>query len=388
MKVVLPTSNDSLKATKGAAVLPLVPEEPMVLTKENSIQLELATDPAHMMNSPKFKMSAYVLRGGEDVRTCILWQKDIPRIFHGLNLVGGQAQRQMVENLLADTALTLFNSDLDELATARRLIAANAAEAANPGVGADAAVLGQDLAGHTEPEDVINAIHSMITKILPRQILARVKRYLRRECRKPADMKVRIYLQHILRINRSEFQHLPPYRADQNLSDEEILDIVLFGTPKFWHKEMDRQGFDPMNHDINQVVDFMEQIEAAEDFDPNPKNKSKDKSKGKGKNNQPKKSGNGKSNEFCLYHGECSHSTEDCSVIKSLASQKKAKTSNSNNRGNSSGNWKKRAEEHGNKSKKDWAAFIKKEVKKGVDKGLAKKKSAKLLRKENSTSMP
>ena len=137
---------------------------------------------------------------------------------------------------------------------------------------------------------------------------------------------------------------------------------------------MDRQGFDPMGHDINQVVDFMEQIEAAEDFDPNPKNKSKDKSKGKGKNNQPKKSGNGKSNEFCLYHGECGHSTEDCSVIKSLASQKKAKTNNSNNRGNSSGNWKKRAEEHGNKSKKDLAAFIKKEVKKGVDKGLAEKK--------------
>ena len=75
-KVVLPT-NDGPKPSKNSGLLPLVPVEPIAHTKDNSIGLYLATNPNDMDNSPKFKMQAYILRGGEDVRTVLNWQKDL-----------------------------------------------------------------------------------------------------------------------------------------------------------------------------------------------------------------------------------------------------------------------------------------------------------------------
>ena len=53
------------------------------------------------------------------------------------------------------------------------------------------------------------------------------------------DMKVRIYMQHLLRMKMGELEMLPPFRADQILSNDELLDIVLYGTLKSWQKEMD-----------------------------------------------------------------------------------------------------------------------------------------------------
>jgi len=48
------------------------------------------------------------------------------------------------------------------------------------------------------------AIQEMVTVLLPTKILQRVKRYFRREARKPIDMGIRTYLMHIIRINSQE----------------------------------------------------------------------------------------------------------------------------------------------------------------------------------------
>ena len=107
----------------------------------------------------------------------------------------------------------------------------------------------------------------MIKNMLPAKALQKVKNYLRRHCRKPHDMKVRSYYQHLLRINREELKLLPPFKSENRLSPEELTDIVLFGTPKSWQREMDRQGFDPMEKEITAVIDFLEQIETSEEGD-------------------------------------------------------------------------------------------------------------------------
>ena len=64
-------------------------------------------------------------------------------------------------------------------------------------------------------------------------------------------MKVRIYMQHLLRMNMGELEMLPPFRANQVLSNDKLLDILLYGTPKSWQREMDCQGFDPLLHTLN-----------------------------------------------------------------------------------------------------------------------------------------
>ena len=53
---------------------------------------------------------------------------------------------------------------------------------------------------------------------------------------------------------------------NQSLTTDELIDILLYATPKSWQKEISRQGFDPMNHDLNTIVSFMECIEETEDF--------------------------------------------------------------------------------------------------------------------------
>ena len=344
MKIVM--NNDGSKPNnKGSSLLPLIPTELMALTKDNSIELLLATDPTHMVTSPKFKMQARILGGGEDARSALNWMRDAERIFHGLNITTGPDQNKMVLNLLTNTARTVFESHLTTLTTTRRQVAADVANTNTPGTGAG--ILNQHLDLHTEVVDITNAIRYMITQILPRRVCARVKRYLRRECRKPADMKVKIYLQHLLRINYSELQNLPPFALNQQLTQDELLDILLFGTPKSWQKEMERQGFDPMENDMNEVVTFMEQIESSEDYELKPNNNDKPygKSSHKGKSNYSKVShtNNQHGDKNCLYHGRGTHSSDECTVLKHLASQKKTKfegnTSSNKYNSSSSGNW-------------------------------------------------
>ena len=45
------------------------------------------------------------------------------------------------------------------------------------------------------------------------------------------------------------------------------MDIILCGTPKSWHREMDRQGCDPLTHSTSDdVIVFMENLEHAEEL--------------------------------------------------------------------------------------------------------------------------
>ena len=197
-----------------------------------------------------------------------------------------------------------------------------------------------------------------------------IKRYLRRECRKPADMKVRQYYQHLLRINNDELPVLPPFAAGQNLQDDEIIDILCFGTPRSWFKEMDRQGFDPITKSVLEVVNFLEQIETAEEGDFQKVDHGQ--KSGSNNNNDKKKKNSSSSNKgkYCLLHGKGGHSTEECHHMKDQA--KKMKNSSSSGEKKSYGNktWSRKANDATNSSKKELAAFIKKSIKEGVKKEL------------------
>ena len=204
----------------------------------------------------------------------------------------------------------------------------------------------------------------MMTMLLPNKILQRVKRYLRREARKPVDMTVREYLMHILRINAMEIPRLPPnFNAAQALSNDELIDILLFGTPKSWQREMDRQGFDPLASTPADVVDFMERIEMSEDFDSDKKTTTFAQGKGKGKKkaSYAKGSSDAEGSKHCMLHGNNNtHDTSECKTL--MAQAKKLKSNNGANQKGKGGNksWKNKAKDETNDSKKELAALIKK----------------------------
>jgi len=167
---------------------------------------------------------------------------------------------------------------------------------------------------------------------------------------------------HIYRINTEEIARCPPaFDNTQCLTPDEIIDILLFGTPKSWQREMDRQGFDPLASTVTQVVEFMERIEMSEDFDGDKKVAVVTK---KGNNNKDK-SNKGNSgadgSKYCMLHGN--NNTHDTSECKSLMVQaKKLKGNNGSNQKGKGGNksWKNKAKDDTNDSKKELATLIKK----------------------------
>ena len=211
---------------------------------------------------------------------------------------------------------------------------------------------------------VEQALNHMMTTLLPNKILQRVKRYLRREARKPYDMDVKTYYMHIQRINGEEIPHLPPnFEKDQSLGKDEIVDILLFGTPKSWQKEMDRQGFDPLVHEPNEVVDFMERIENAEEHDHDKKTvkvgAKNDKKRNGNNNNNNKNDSNGtKGSKYCMLHGN--NNTHDTTECKSLqAHAKKLKDEKGSNGKSKNKSWQNKSKQGTDDSKKELAALTK-----------------------------
>ena len=85
-------------------------------------------------------------------------------------------------------------------------------------------------AGHVIVTEAVNAL---LTTLMPNKILQRAKRYLRREARKPLDMKVKTYLLHVNHINHEEIPELPPnYNTAPSLSPDEIFYILFTEHPK------------------------------------------------------------------------------------------------------------------------------------------------------------
>ena len=210
-----------------------------------------------------------------------------------------------------------------------------------------------------------------------KKVLARVKRHMRRDVHKPADMTIRDFYQHIVRMNELEISALPPHALLQKFNTDELIDNILWGIPKSWQREMDRQGFDPcaVNATTNMtdatlLIDFCEQIEAAEAHDIDKWTQvNKKKGNSPNKKDSKAKGDDGKGKVYCEKHGwNYTHSTSGCRVLQGETRQK-CDNSNRKPHGNKTWNHNKSASST-NESKKELQAFIKKQVAKGVRKEL------------------
>jgi len=167
---------------------------------------------------------------------------------------------------------------------------------------------------------------------------------------------------HICCINTEEIARCPPaYNHTQCLTPNEIIDILLLGTPKSWQREMDRQGFDPLAKTVTEAVDFMERIEMSEDFNGDRKIAAVTK-KGNNKTKAHDKGSLGADgSKHCMLHGnDNTHDTSECETLMTQA--KKLKGNNGANQKGKGGNksWKNKAKDETNYSKKELAALIKK----------------------------
>ena len=360
---------------KPAVLLPLTEDLGLYqLDKTNSVTWELRTVPTDA-NSPKYKLQVRVLQGDEDPRQMVRWRLDVAKVITGLNISTIEAMQPVHEACMRTGPLASYNTGVlarTEVLFEQAKQTAIAADTAR-GDGLTTAIDGVNAQGRAHYLDcpcLVHGIDCVLINHMPRKILQKVKRSLRREMRKPADMLVRTYYQHILRLNNEEMPNLPPFGANQQLGNDELLDIILFGTPRSWQNEMDKQGFDPMDRHLYEVIDFMENIESTE-VKPSA---STDKSSSKGKKDNKKSSSSSSSGKkkapyYCKHHGpNSSHNTEDCLVLKN---QKPSGGSSDKKKSYGNKTWSRKAQEANAASKKELAAFVTKQVKKGVKKQLA-----------------
>jgi len=368
--------------TNRKAVLPLVPEPTTVLKKEDLAQVDLLSDPTDP-NSTKVKFAFKILKGGngETARDVIQWFMNVERAIAGLNSNNGQLRYQMIQQFAAGSALSGFNHNVQVLAgPARAALIATAQAAMNADDGTNAArrngltaqlAAMQALTNETALAQngglaiITTALNGMMTILLPNKILQRVERYLRREVRKPVDMPVREHLMHIIRINTQEIPRLPPnFNNAQSLGDDKIIDILLFGAPKSWQREMDRQGIDPLASTPNDAAAFMERIEMSEDFDSNKKTTKVAPGKGKKKSGYAKGNSDADGSKHCVLHeNNNAHDTSECKTLMAQAKKLKGNDgANNNNNKGKGGNksWINKAKDKTDDSKKELAALIKK----------------------------
>ena len=360
------------------------------LDKTNSVSWELRTVPADV-NSAKYKFLVRILQGDEDPRQMVRWRLDVAKVVAGLNATDAASVQPIHEACMRTGPLSSYNvsvlTQVENAFEAAKMAAIATDTIRNDTLDADyQAVVRGGKSVHLTVDMLTAGIDAVLQNHMPRKILAKVKRSMRRDMRKPPDMKVRVYYQQLCRMNNEELPNLPPFGLNQLLSNDELTDILLFGTPRSWQNEMDRQGFDPMDKNLFEVVDFMENIESTEGGNfvtpEKPKGK-KDSKKPSSSSPNAKK----KAPYYCKHHGpNSSHNTEDCLVLKNQKSSGGSSGGSSDKKkpyGNKT--WSRKAQEANAASKKELAAFVSKAVKKGVKKQLAAA-SAKKRKSDDSDS--
>jgi len=234
-------------------VLPLVPEPTETTTKkEDLVTVDLYSDPTDT-DSTKARFSFKTLNGSvESPRDLIEWCKNVERAFTGLNSTTGLLQHQMMQQFCQGTALSTYNSNVNQLHSNRKTADTAAAQLVIDNYqGGDANVIANNVQALGDAQNktkeayltdagdgeymVTSALNQLLTGLQPNKVLQRVKHYLRRKARKPFDTNIKIYYMNITRINSEEIPKLPPkFDKTQSLAEDEIVDILLHGTPKSW----------------------------------------------------------------------------------------------------------------------------------------------------------
>jgi len=206
MKVSVPKDFGN---TSKKHILPLVPEPIKSIKKEELTAVSLYSDLTDH-NSMQVKFSFKGLIGdNETPREILAWRRNVERALIGLDLHTGTNQYNMAKQFMRGSTLSCFESAAVVLLTKHKVDAIKQCHPPAGDAAHDAGVLETLRAAVTTASNcklvdhlhkaygmdvVTNLLKDVVRDLLPNKTLQRVKRYLRREARKPLDMSVK---QHI-----------------------------------------------------------------------------------------------------------------------------------------------------------------------------------------------
>jgi hypothetical protein len=320
MKVVLPKKKDH----GGMVVppIPLVKSEEKAYEKGSYVTMKLRSSPADE-HSPTHEIQVPYFKAG----TCesfLDFCDKTKSVFIGQNMTTGPQKYTFFRSMLKGDALATFNNA--------------------------AVVTGAE----TNPNFEL-CLRELAKNVFPKRALRIQKRYMRRYMRKPREMKMREYRNRVIELNGYLERFPNSFNAAQKLEEEEITDILEFGTPKTWQKELVKQGMDSTEMTTHEMVEFCERLEFIEDLEshiarPAPPNdtmpgprvkpgryggsftdaKSQSKSsRAEAQNNYKKRktsfgpAGN-RDEKYCELHGVYGHDLSTCKVMRDQAKKMKS----------------------------------------------------------------
>ena len=369
--------------------LPLVPEVFKASDRVKAVTFKLFSIPRDN-NAPKINFGIRPINGSETLRECLVLFRDAKKVQKGCNINDEEQYNTVLRNLLQGPALQAYDGALSEaLATEwknRRTTAINTEARARRTAGNtdmtnnEILALSNTIAKPDIDEDMITAgVQAVIRYMAPTKALAKQTAWMRRFCRKPADMTTKVFLNHLLRINDEELPCIPPkFNQSQKLSQDDIIDIILHGIPKRWAREFERSGFDPMESDLKKLMEQCERMESLDAMDGEQTEKKTEKSSNRDsarhskKSHKKHKSSHESRSGNCVIHGKkCGHSTDECKVVLGMVNpekrQEKKVSFKDGRRSSTNKSWSRKSDEAKDKTKKDLAAFIGKLVKKELN---------------------
>ena len=280
--------------------IPLMVPEETKKEKGEFLKLDLRSDPTNE-DSETYSFSIKFFNFGT-AEEWLKWTRDFNKIVRGQGLTTGVARFAMARNILLGEALRVFESKASTQAT-------------------------ESVANFTECLNAVTAHH------LPQKALIRQKRYLRRDVKKPREMNIRQFTARINEINEY-LAFFPPFEADSKMPEDEILDILETAIPSSWQTQMMLQGFDFMEHDLNEFIEFCERLETAERiYSGNGKSKgagaqtqldagnkkiaAKRQARYPDKDHKPTK--RSRTEKYCELHNTNTHDTGECKVLLAQA---------------------------------------------------------------------
>ena len=110
MKIALAQTSEMKEATKphADAILPLIPDKPKKLTKDECITFKLRTEPANNA-SPTYEFTMPYLYGTEPTRSSIRFMKDFEVVITGLNITTANGMLVMARRILKGEVLSQYN---------------------------------------------------------------------------------------------------------------------------------------------------------------------------------------------------------------------------------------------------------------------------------------
>ena len=233
----------------------------------------------------------------------LLFKKKLTRCITGQNVTSGPTKYALAKRLLGGRALADFNH------------AANAH-------------------GNESLANYKRCINAVTLGVFPQKALQDQKRWMRRFLKKPRDMPVRDYIARVIEINDYLIEFPPTVVGGDStkLPDDELLDLLEFGIPIKWQRQMQVQNFEPTAGTLREFQDFCERLESALDEYPNgEKDETSKKPSGQEKGKKKRRRNtNDEDLKFCMMHGKNpTHTTEQCRTLKrEVDKQKKSRENN------------------------------------------------------------